>query len=119
MAWYTAELSEEAKELVRTGNNLDVWERYLIKRFRDRSNVAMVTIIRERYTMDDARRRREPREYASFIMRAARSAEPGEAHQIMLIYNSLDLEFQRDVSMPGLTMKMQDFLQSLDDKKDI
>jgi hypothetical protein len=80
----------------------------------------MTTIIRERYTMNDARRRREPREYASVIMRAARSAElESDAHQVMMIYNDLDLEFQRNIPLPGLITDIQNFLQSLNDKKDI
>jgi hypothetical protein len=54
----------------------------------------MITITRERYTLDDARRRRESREYADIIMRATKSAElNSESHQIMLIYNDLNLEF--------------------------
>jgi hypothetical protein len=94
MIWYTAELFEEAKELVRTRNNLDIWERYLIKRFRKRSTVAMTTITRERYTLEDARRCRESRKYAEIIMQAAQSAElESDEHIIMLIYNELDLKF--------------------------
>jgi hypothetical protein len=120
MTWYTAELFEETKKLVRTSNNLDVWKRYLIKRFRDRSNVIMIIIIRERYIMNDARRRRESREYANVIMRAARSVElESESHQVMMIYNDLNLKFQRDISMSTLITQIQNFLQHLDDKKNI
>jgi hypothetical protein len=120
MIWYTAELFEKAKELVRTKNNLDVWKRYLIKRFRNRSNVIMIIIIRERYTMNDARRRRESREYVSVIMRIARSIElESKSHQVMMIYNDLNLIFQRNISMSTLTTQIQNFLQHVDDKKDI
>ncbi len=120
MIWYTIELFEKVKKLVRTKNNLDVWKRYLIKRFRDRSNVTMITIIKKRYIMNDARRRRESREYANVIMRAARFAElESKTHQIMMIYNDLDLKFQRDIFMLTLTIQIQNFLQHLNDKKDI
>ncbi len=120
MIWYTVELFEEVKELVRTENNLDVWKRYLIKRFRDRFNVAMITIIRERYIMNDARRRRESREYVSVIMRIARLIElQFEAHQMMIIYNDLNLKFQRNISMSTLTTQIQNFLQHLNDRKNI
>jgi hypothetical protein len=37
MDWYTAEMTDEGKKLVKIGNNLNVWERYLIKRFLPRS----------------------------------------------------------------------------------
>jgi hypothetical protein len=120
MIWCTVELFEKIKKLVRTEINLDVWKQYLIKRFRDRSNVVMITIIKERYTMNDARRRRESREYASVIMRAARFAElESKSHQIMMIYNDLDLKFQRDILMSILITQIQNFLQHLDDKKNI
>jgi AraC-like DNA-binding protein len=81
MIWYISEMTDEEKELIKIESNLNVWERYLIKRFRERSNVAMITIIKERYIMKDARRRRESREYVDVIMRIARSAElESESH---------------------------------------
>jgi hypothetical protein len=80
----------------------------------------MITIIKKRYIMNDARRRRESREYANVIMRAARFAElESKTHQIMMIYNDLDLKFQRDIFMLTLTIQIQNFLQHLNDKKDI
>jgi hypothetical protein len=120
MIWYTAELFEETKELVRTRNNLDVWKRYLIKRFRDQSNVIMTIITKKRYIMNDARRRRESREYASVIMKTARSVElRSKFHQVMMIYNDLNLKFQRNIFMLTLITQIQNFLQHLDDKKNI
>jgi hypothetical protein len=120
MTWYTTELFEKTKELVKTSNNLDVWKRYLIKRFRDRSNVIMIIIIRERYIMKNARRRRESRKFVSVIMKATRSTKlKSKTHQIMMIYNDLNLEFQRDISMSTLITQIQNFLQHLDDKKNI
>jgi hypothetical protein len=120
MTWYTAKVSREEKKLLKMRNNIDVWKRYLLKRFRKRFNVIMITITRERYTLDDARRRRESREYAGIIMRAAKSAElDSKLHLIMLIYNDLDLKFQRDISMSELITNIQNFLQCLDDKKNI
>ena len=80
----------------------------------------MATIVREKYTITDARNRREPREYAGVIIRVAKSAELGSAsHIIMLIYNGLDLEFQRDLAMPLLSTSLEQFLQDLDNHKDI
>jgi hypothetical protein len=80
----------------------------------------MITIIRKRYILKNARRRRESREYAGIIMRTAKSAElSSKLHQIMLIYNDLDLEFQKDISMFELITNIQNFLQCLDNKKNI
>ncbi len=70
--------------------------------------------------MKDARRRRESREYAGVIIRVARSTElESESHQIMMIYNDLNLEFQRNIPLSELITSIQNFLQSLDDHKDI
>jgi outer membrane receptor for Fe3+-dicitrate len=70
--------------------------------------------------MNNARRRRESREYVAVIMRAARSTKlEFEEHQIMFMYNNLDLEFQLNILMLFLSIKLSNFLQSLDDKKDI
>jgi hypothetical protein len=80
----------------------------------------MITIIREKYILKNVRRRRESREYAEIIMRAAKSAElSSESHLIMLIYNDLDLKFQRNIFMPEFITNIQNFLQCLDDKKNI
>ncbi len=120
MTWYTTEISEEEKELLKMKNNIEIWKRYLLKRFKERSNVAMITITRERYILENARRRRESREYADIIMRAAKSAElSSKSHLIMLIYNDLDLKFQRNIFMLELITNIQNFLQCLDDKKNI
>ena len=89
-------------------------------RFKEQPNIAMATIVQERYTISDARNRRKPREYAGVITQAAKSAELGSTgHIIMLIYNGLDLEFQRDLAMPSLTTPLEQFLQELEDHKDI
>ncbi len=120
MIWYTVELFEKIKKLIKTKNNLNVWERYLMKRFRKRSTVTMITITRERYILENARRCRESREYVDIIIRAAKSTKLSfEAHLMMLIYNDLDVELQRNIVMSDLITNIHDFLQSLDDKKKI
>ena len=120
LSWYTAELTADQKRLLKFGNGIDEWEQKLTARFKERPNVAMATIIQERYTVTDAQHRREPRKYAGIIIRAAKSAELGATGQvIMLIYNGLDLQFQQDVPMPTLTTPLEQFLEDLDSRKDI
>ena len=120
LAWYTAELIANQKRLLKMGQGIDEWETKLVARFKERPNVAMATIVRERYTLADARSKREPREYAGVILWAAKSAELESAGRVvMMIYNGLKLEFQRDLQMPELTTPLEQFLQELDDHKDI
>ncbi|MCJ1470708.1 hypothetical protein MMC07_009355 [Pseudocyphellaria aurata] len=102
------------------GHGIEEWEQKLVAWFKEQLNVAMATIVRERYTIADARNRQKPREYAEIIIRAAKLAELGSTgHIIMLIYNGLDLEFQRDLAMPSLITPLKIFLQDLENHKDI
>ena len=120
LTWYTSELIPDQKQLLKLGRGVEEWEQKLVAQFKERPNIAMATIVRERYTIVDARNRREPREYAGVITCAAKSAELGTTgHIIMLIYNGLDLEFQRDLPTLLLTTPLEQFLQQLDDRKDI
>lgn len=94
LAWYTSELIADQKHLLKLGQSIEEWKQKLLTRFKKRLNVAMATIVCERYTKTDARNRKKPCEYAGVIIRAAKSVELGSAgHIIMLIYNELDLEF--------------------------
>jgi hypothetical protein len=76
--------------------------------------------MKEKYTMNDARRRRKSREYVKMILRAAKSAELiSEIRQIFLIYNEIDVKFQRDISMFKANIKLNNFLTDLDDRKNV
>ena len=79
----------------------------------------MIIIIKKRYIMNDARRRRELNEYAQIIIRAARSAEMSTYNQIYLIYNGLNLEFRRDLHISSDVIDMHSFLNELKNKKKI
>lgn len=67
--------------------------------------------------MDDAKKNREPREYAQSVLRSAKSAELPVYNQVLLIYNGLDLEFQRDLSVPTSTTSINTFLTDMDAHK--
>ena len=111
LAWYTAELIADQKRLLKMEQGIDKWKTKLVAHFKERLNVAIATIVRERYTLADARSKREPCEYAGVIIWAAKSAELGSAgHIVMMIYNGLELEFQRDLQMPALTIPLEQFL---------
>ena len=92
----------------------------LVAWFKKRSNIAIATIVQEKYTMIDAQNKREPYEYARVIICAAKSAKIGSmGHIIMLIYNGLELEFKQDLTMRSLSTLLEQFLQKLDNWKDI
>jgi hypothetical protein len=80
----------------------------------------MTSLIKEKYIMKNARRRRKSREYAEVILKAAKSTElTSEINQIFLIYNEIDVKFQRDILMSKIDTKLNDFLTDLDDRKNV
>ena len=74
---------------------------------------------RERYSMKNARRRRELTKYAQVITRVARFVDISIYNQIFLIYNELDLEFRRDLSLSSDSTNMNTFLTQMKNKKKI
>jgi hypothetical protein len=80
----------------------------------------MTSLMKKKYIMKDVKRRRESREYAALILRAAKSAELiPKISQIFLIYNEIDVEFQRDISMLKAEIKLDSFLTELNDRKNV
>ena len=120
LQWYTFEISTKTKKLLRYEQDLRYWTDQLLKRFKEFSDVSIVIIFRERYTMNDARRRRELREYASIILRATKSADmESVTNQIAIIYNELNLEFQRNLIRSENVSSLNTFLRKIDDFKHI
>jgi hypothetical protein len=64
LQWYTFELSENIKDLLRLKNEIEFWERKLLKRFKKSFSVAMTSLIKEKYIMKNVKRRRKSKEYA-------------------------------------------------------
>ncbi len=80
----------------------------------------MTSLMKKKYTMKDVKRRRESRKYAEMILRAAKSAKlTSKISQIFLIYNEIDVEFQRDISMSKTDTKLDSFLTNLNDRKNV
>ena len=116
MVWYTRELTEDSKRLL--GYNVEEWYRLLQSRWKAPRHVGLSALLRERYTIQDASRKREPREYAQVIVKAAQNAEIGTLKDhVMIVWQNLDMEFQRDIPEPGHDVDLDAFLKSLDSRK--
>ena len=75
----------------------------------------IATILREKYSLADVARHREPREYAQIILRGAKVAELRDiVHQMSVIWNGLDLDFQQDIPRPSSVTALSAFLQSIE-----
>ncbi len=91
-----------------------------LKRFKKSVSVVMISLMKKKYTVKDVKRRRESKEYAEVILRAAKSTELiSKISQIFLIYNDIDVEFQRNISMSKANTKLNSFFTNLDDRKNV
>lgn len=120
LQWYTSELSKNIKNLLRLDKVVKFWKKELFKRFKEASNMIMINLVKEKYSMNDVRRRRESREYVDVIFRASKFANLiAEISQIFLIYNELDVKFQRDITMSKIDTKLDSFFIELNDMKNV
>lgn len=118
LEWYTSQLTDNEKRLFTYGSNVDEWSTALLERFGPTKASGMAIIVKERYSLNDAARRREPREYAMTIIRAAKIAKLGDVHnQLDVIWNGLDVEFQSDIDAPTEATTLNQFLASMDVRK--
>ena len=85
LKWYTCQLTDNEKRLLTYDNNVEEWGSALLKRFGPTKASEMTIIVKERYSLNNTIRRREPREYAMIIIRAAQVTKLGDTH------NQLDI----------------------------
>ena len=120
LKWYTAELSN----LERTGlrndpNGVEEWCKALLVRFRETPGVALSHLTTEKYTLADARARREPADYVQAIVRHAKSAniEP-ILNQLTFAHQGIAAELRVFVDPPSPSTTIAGFIQALELKKD-
>jgi hypothetical protein len=120
LQWYISELFENIKNFFRYDNEIKYWEKELLKKFKESVNVVMTSMIKKKYIMKNVKRRRESRKYAEIILRAAKSTKLiSEINQIFLIYNDIDVKFQRNISMSKTNTKLNSFFTNLSDRKNV
>ena len=73
LQWYISEMITNVKTLIKFASNIDHWITKLLKRFKEKFNVALFVLIKEKYIFDDARNQGESREYTSIILKAIKS----------------------------------------------
>ena len=89
-----------------------------MERFGPAKSIGMSQLLREKYTINDALRHREPREFAMAIVRAAKIAKLETVHnQLDIIWNGLDVEFQSDIDPPEVNTSLNQFLAAMDRRK--
>ncbi len=118
LKWYVSELTDMKKRLLKL--SLEEWHRALLSRFKKSSAAALIIITTEKYTIIDAHRRRELREYAQIILREIKSAKMTSTYnQLFLIYNEIDLKLRRNLKSFESKTTINAWLQQLDRYKEI
>jgi hypothetical protein len=120
LQWYISKLSENIKNLLKYDNEIEYWKKELLKKFKESVSVVMTSLIKKKYTMKNVKRRRKSRKYVEMILRAAKSAKLiSKISQIFLIYNEIDVKFQRNIFMFKSDTKLDNFLTNLNDCKNV
>ncbi|MCJ1226788.1 hypothetical protein MMC12_003442 [Toensbergia leucococca] len=74
LEWWTDELSETEQRIAALGDGVTEWTRLLLTRFKQPSNVAIESMLQEKFTLKDASNHREPGEFAVKMLRSAKDA---------------------------------------------
>ena len=120
LQWYTFELSVKTEDFTRYDQDLKYWIEQLLKKFNETLNISITIILRKRYTMNNARRRKEFKKYAFIILRTAKSTNMNFVfNQIVIIYNDLNVESQRNIIKFDNVTSLNVFLRKLNDFKHI
>ena len=118
LLWYTTELSNLKKLGLRADNDIDEWCKVLLKRFKESIGVALAHLTAEKYTLADARNKREPSGYVQTVIRHAKSANINNVeNQLTFAYQGIAADLRAFVDPPSATMSMSSFIQILKLKK--
>ena len=119
LTWYIDVFNDDQKRLMKLDDEIEKWERTLLKRWKKSSITIMTMIIKERYIMKNVRKHRKFFEFAQIIIRKTKSTLMFVFFQIYLIYNDLKLKFKRDLNKSNESITMNFFLQKLKNNKKI
>ena len=98
----------------------DVFLNDLIQRFKMRTPMAVSRLRSAVYGYAEVREGIRPRQHANRIAGLAKAAEiPSIYNQLTVIYNSLQLDFRRDIREPSTKTTIHQFFEELDSKADI
>lgn len=120
--WFTNQLSQ----IIRVGLRNDPtgiieWYNTLEARFKDSPGKSLTLLEAIRYTVKDARNRRDPADYVSSIVLNSKNAGIADtkAAQVLLAYEHLDGELRQNLPRPTATSTNSDLLDELRHQKNI
>lgn len=79
-------------------NGVENWYSAPLARFKEALSAPLSGLILPRYTLADARNRREPAEYAQTMIRRAKSSSlTSTSNQLTFVYEGLTAELRRNI----------------------
>ena len=120
--WYTNQLTHLSRIGLRdSANGVNLWCEALEARFRDSPGRSLSLLEAIRYTVRDARNRKDPADYVSSIVLNGKNAgiASTEQAQVLLAYEHIDGQLRRDLPRPTDSSTVANLLEELRHQKDI
>ena len=119
LIWHFTELFDVEKEIYRD-MSFENWCKMLIKRFKERASAALNYLQFIKYTLQNARLRKDSRVFAQDLFRHAKIVSLTFVYnQLILVWNNLDWQFRQHVSQSTKNTTIQSFLEQLNNNCDI
>lgn len=120
--WYTNQLTHISRVGLRNDpDGVKEWCDALEARFRDSPGKSLTLLESVRYTVRDARNKKDPADYVSSIVLNSKNAgiATTDAAQVLLAYEHIDGELRRDLPRPTEASTVSSLLEELRHQKDI
>lgn len=115
LIWYSTELSELEKDLLREAT-MERWYQALTRRFKQKGPEAQEALDNCSYSLQDAKNGRTPRSYVQDIIRHAKATQLPLYNQLLLAYTKMHYKFRIHLTEPVSTTTLSNFLEQLDSK---
>jgi hypothetical protein len=120
LMWHIVEFFDVSRRILFYEENVDEWVQALIARFKTQATTTTANLLKKRYTLTNAERNRESREYAQKVIRWVKFAKMFSSfNQLNIVYNEINAELRRDLKKSSKNTTINDYLQLLNDYKDI
>jgi hypothetical protein len=120
LVWHIFELFDVFRRILSYDENVNEWIQTLINWFKTQTITVTANLLKERYIMRNVEKNRELRKYAQTVIRWVKFVEMiNFFNQLNIVYNDIDSELRRDLKKSFKDITVDDYLQLLNDCKDV
>ena len=114
LIWHSIELTNFEKKMLRE-TSLSMWYNVMIKRFKEQTSVALISMQITKYTLDDAKQLKDSKMFAQNLFKFAKAANLTSIHnQLTIVWNNLTWQFKQHISESTEDTSIRKFLKQLD-----